>query len=29
MWLECSSTNNDPYVIAGYFLRCVKEVGGK
>ena len=25
MWLEVSSTNNDPSVIAGYYLNCLKS----
>ena len=29
LWLKVASTNNDPYVIAGYFLDCVTELGGK
>ena len=28
MSLEVASSNNDPKIIAGYFLKCVKEVGG-
>ena len=28
MFLEVASSNNDPKIIAGYFLKCVKEVGG-
>ena len=28
MFLEVASSNNDPKLIAGYFLKCVKEVGG-
>lgn len=28
MWLEVGSTNNDPRVVANYFLDCVKQVGG-
>lgn len=26
--LEVAASNNDPKIIAGYFLKCVKEVGG-
>jgi len=29
LWLKVASTNNDPYVIAGYFLDCVTKLGGK
>ncbi|CAC5426268.1 unnamed protein product [Mytilus coruscus] len=28
MWLEADTTNKDPYVIAGYFIDTVREVGG-
>lgn len=28
MFLEVASSNNDPKIIAGYYLECVKEVGG-
>ena len=28
MWLEVGSTNNDPFVIAQYYLDCVRQVGG-
>ena len=28
MWIEVGSANNDPYVIAQYYLDCVKQVGG-
>ena len=28
MWLNAYSTNNDPKVIGGYFVECVKECGG-
>lgn len=28
MFLEVVSSNNDPKIIAGYYLECVKEVGG-
>ena len=28
VWLEANSTNNDPYIIAGYFLRAIWELGG-
>jgi len=27
-WLHVSTTNNDPYVIAGYYLEVVRKVGG-
>jgi hypothetical protein len=28
MWIHVASTNNDPKVIAGYFVDCVKQIGG-
>ena len=28
IFLEVASSNNDPKTIAGYFLKCVKDVGG-
>ncbi|XP_052704776.1 uncharacterized protein LOC128180681 [Crassostrea angulata] len=28
MWLRVGSSNNDPTVIARYYLRCVMECGG-
>ncbi|CAC5385093.1 unnamed protein product [Mytilus coruscus] len=28
IWLEADTTNKDPYVIAGYFIDTVREVGG-
>ena len=28
MWLKVGSSNNDPRVIAKYFLQCIEEVGG-
>lgn len=28
MFLEVAASNNDPKIIARYFLKCVKEVGG-
>lgn len=28
MWIEVGSTNNDPFVIAQYYLDCVRQVGG-
>ena len=28
MWIHVASTNNDPKVIAGYFVDCVKGIGG-
>ena len=28
MRLEVGATNNDPRVVANYFLHCVKQVGG-
>ena len=28
MWLDVSTTNNDPHVIAKYFIDCVRQVGG-
>ena len=27
-WIHVASTNNDPKVIAGYFVDCVKGIGG-
>ena len=27
MWIHVASTNNDPKVIAGYFVDCVKGIG--
>ena len=27
LWLVCASTNNDPTVIAHYFLSCVQNLG--
>lgn len=28
MWLEVGTTNNDPAVVAKYYVKCIKEVGG-
>ena len=28
MWLEVDHTNNNPYTIANYFLKCVRGIGG-
>ena len=28
MWLKVGRTNNNPRVVASYFLECVKELGG-
>lgn len=28
IWLHCVVTNNDPAVIAGYFLSSVRKLGG-
>ena len=28
MWLEVGTTNNDPRVIAKYYIDCVRQVGG-
>ena len=28
IWLEVASTNKDPSVVAGYFLKAVKSIGG-
>ena len=28
MWLEVGMSNNDPTVVAGYFVKCITEVGG-
>ena len=28
MWLHVSTTNNDPEVIAGYYLKCITSIGG-
>jgi hypothetical protein len=28
MWLQVSSTNNNPRVIGGYFLQCVQVIHG-
>lgn len=28
MWLEVSNSNNNPRIIAKYFLDCVRQVGG-
>ena len=28
MWLEVGPTNNDPFVIAQYYLDCVRQTGG-
>ena len=29
LWLTVGVSNNDPRVIAFYYLKCVKELGGK
>ena len=28
MWLEVGTTNNDPAVVARYYVNCIREVGG-
>jgi len=28
MWLHVAPSNNDPYIIAGYYLECVKMIQG-
>ena len=28
MWLHVGPSNNDPFIIAGYYLDCVKTLGG-
>ena len=28
LWLKVGTSNNNPSVIANYFLTCVKELGG-
>lgn len=28
MWLEVDHSNNNPYTIANYFLKCVRRIGG-
>ena len=28
LWLEASDSNNDPKIIAGYYLNYVKRIGG-
>ncbi len=28
MWLEVSSTNNDPAVVSQYYVDCIKQLGG-
>ncbi|XP_062515632.1 uncharacterized protein LOC134191084 [Corticium candelabrum] len=28
MWLRASKTNNDPKVIAGYYFKSIREIGG-
>lgn len=28
LWLEVGTTNNDPKVIAGYYLECVRRLKG-
>lgn len=28
MWLEVTTTNNDPSVVARYFVDCIRQVGG-
>ena len=28
IWVKANSTNNDPYVVAGYFITVVNELGG-
>ncbi|KAG5270243.1 hypothetical protein AALO_G00190410 [Alosa alosa] len=27
MWLKCGKSNNDPCIMAGYYLECVAEFG--
>ena len=27
MWLHVGPSNNDPFIIAGYYLDCVKTLG--
>lgn len=29
IWLECGSSNNDPKIIAGYFMSAVVEIAGR
>lgn len=28
LWLEVGVTNSDPYVVANYFIKCIKKLGG-
>ena len=28
MWMKCASTNNDPHIIAQYYLDTVKAING-
>ena len=29
LWLQVSTANNDPHVIARYYLNCVRDNGGE
>ena len=28
LWLRVTCTNNDPQVIAGFYIQCIKQIGG-
>ena len=28
MWLEVGPSNNDPFIVAQYFIDCVRQIGG-
>lgn len=28
MWLEVGHSNNDPYIVAQYYIDCVRQIGG-
>jgi hypothetical protein len=28
MWLEVGPSNKDPKIICGYYLNCVRQIGG-
>ena len=29
MWLEVATTNNDPLVVADYYIQCIRDIDGQ
>ena len=29
MWLEVGTSNKDPKIVCGYYIKCVQQIGGK